>query len=442
MEARYPALAELASEYMAGGGAATDKDDRGTARRRGTLRAMPRASAMSADSDDDMAAGGGTAPAPSSSPRPASAPTPGGVASAVAAARAGAYSALARSSAALTAGTLAVPWVMRVRSAELAQHLSIVEQVRVRRIDWTELLDVAVGNHPLARATGNLFGGAAGTVVGPPDDVDNVRHVIEWFNLVCQWVSTQVLSVPEAALRAKVIEKLIKVAAKCAQYCNYSTLMAITLALQSPSVDRLKRTWARVAADKQATLADLVDLTSPFHNFRKLRAAMAEATSGVPFIGIYLSDLLINTEVPGTVAVSDLAPGSTDADGEEGARARHYRAVAAALTAVKLAPRSTLPDATVLVDLEPALTTLVNWQKFKTMTKVIKQFRTALEAPSYAVTGAWPLKEDVFWRILDVPNQVLDVHELEARSFQFEPSMRRSVVPPAPATTTVGAGDE
>ncbi|KNE67250.1 hypothetical protein AMAG_12319 [Allomyces macrogynus ATCC 38327] len=58
MEARYPALAELASEYMAGGGAATDKDDRGTARRRGTLRAMPRASAMSADSDDDMAAGG------------------------------------------------------------------------------------------------------------------------------------------------------------------------------------------------------------------------------------------------------------------------------------------------------------------------------------------------------------------------------------------------
>ncbi|KNE63458.1 hypothetical protein AMAG_08583 [Allomyces macrogynus ATCC 38327] len=372
-----------------------------------------------------------------------------------------------------------MPWILRVRSSEVAQHLSIVEQVRVRRVDWTELLEIAVGRHPLARSgsRGMLFGATMARrnadEVGDDDEEEaarhgNVREVIDRFNTTCQWVTSQILSAEDVAVRARAIEKFIKIAAKCAAYSNYSTLMAITLGLQSPYVDRLKRTWAKVHTEKRATLQQLVDLTSPFRNFKDLRAAMEDCATGVPFIGIYLSDLLFNNELPDIIPdrasmASRSAKSGAESDETEDemenealrkrrarakavraarARAERYRRLAHEIAQYHDAQFAARPTATSspLIDLEQDLTTLVNWQKYKTMAKVIKQFRAFLEGPTYASTAAWPMRESLFWRLLAVEDEVLPMAELERRSFLYEPSNRRSVggplvgaPPPAPS---------
>lgn len=50
--------------------------------------------------------------------------------------------------------------------------------------------------------------------------------------------------------------------------------MQIMLALQSTPVSRLYRTWSRVRDQETEIFADLVEFTSPFHNWRHLRETM------------------------------------------------------------------------------------------------------------------------------------------------------------------------
>lgn len=110
--------------------------------------------------------------------------------------------------------------------------------------------------------------------------------------------------------------------------------MQILLGLQSPSVSRLKRTWARVRAKEMKLLEELSQFTSPMRNWKHIRdnmtlvaeeygmsptevqVEMPGATSNgnkkglkltkvkipfggcIPFLGIYLSDLVFNSEQP------------------------------------------------------------------------------------------------------------------------------------------------
>ena len=97
------------------------------------------------------------------------------------------------------------PWVMRVRSAEVAQHLSIVDEVILRHVDWTELLDIAVGRHPFATKGASIFGGSnQNSRVGDPeeDEVkvdeerDTVKAVIDRFNTVRIHAMLDIVLVP------------------------------------------------------------------------------------------------------------------------------------------------------------------------------------------------------------------------------------------------------
>ncbi|CAO3598957.1 unnamed protein product [Absidia cylindrospora] len=120
---------------------------------------------------------------------------------------------------------------------------------------------------------------------------------------------------------------------KCRMYSNFATLVQILLGLQSPSVSRLKKTWARVGASEQRLLDELSQFTSPMRNWKHIRDNMTmvadeygmsptevqvempgTSSSGnkgfkrtrvkipfggcIPFLGIYLSDLVFNSEQP------------------------------------------------------------------------------------------------------------------------------------------------
>ena len=116
-------------------------------------------------------------------------------------------------------------------------------------------------------------------------------------------------------------------------YSNYATLVQILLGLQSPAVARLEKTWSKVSTKGQKQLSQLTDFTSPMKNWKNIRDSMTEVAEEygnspaevqvempgttanrqkfkkttrikipfggcIPFLGIYLSDLVFNSEKP------------------------------------------------------------------------------------------------------------------------------------------------
>ncbi|OAC98497.1 hypothetical protein MUCCIDRAFT_115416 [Mucor lusitanicus CBS 277.49] len=164
-----------------------------------------------------------------------------------------------------------------------------------------------------------------------------IEKTINRFNAVCQWVSSEIVQTKQLDQRVKLIEKFIRLAKKCKLYCNFSTLIQILLGLQSSSVSRLEKTWPLVNKRELKTLQELSTFTSPTKNWKHIRDSMSQVAEEygespteiqvevdensssstfrkrkskksvtiklpfggcIPFLGIYLSDLVFNAELP------------------------------------------------------------------------------------------------------------------------------------------------
>ncbi|PWN35429.1 ras GEF [Meira miltonrushii] len=177
----------------------------------------------------------------------------------------------------------------------------------------------------------------------------SVEAITARFNLTCNWVASEIVMTSTIDARAAVVRKLIRVAWKCYHQSNFATLTQIILGLQSPWIERLRKTWARVGALEMRMLRDLKAFINPARNFKHLRNAMREmliegqmeelitstgppqmmkgsgagtsnsqaSRSGgialndgcIPFFGLFLSDLAVHDALPTFVE-----PSSPDAD--------------------------------------------------------------------------------------------------------------------------------
>lgn len=90
-------------------------------------------------------------------------------------------------------------------------------------------------------------------------------------------------------------------------YANFATLLQILLGLQSPAVSRLQATWSQIGTADMRVLNQLFEFTSPMKNWKNIRDSMVTVAEGrdeddgngcIPFLGIYLSDLVFNSELP------------------------------------------------------------------------------------------------------------------------------------------------
>uniref|UniRef100_A0A2K6TQ99 Ral guanine nucleotide dissociation stimulator like 3 n=1 Tax=Saimiri boliviensis boliviensis TaxID=39432 RepID=A0A2K6TQ99_SAIBB len=155
-----------------------------------------------------------------------------------------------------------------------------------------------------------------------------VRATVAQFNTVTGCVLGSVLGVPGLAApqRAQRLEKWIRIAQRCRELRNFSSLRAILSALQSNPIYRLKRSWGSVSRELLSTFRKLSQIFSDESNHLSSREILfqEEATEGpqeedntpgslpsvmgpserdvegpVPYLGTFLTDLvMLDTALP------------------------------------------------------------------------------------------------------------------------------------------------
>ncbi|XP_070348183.1 ral guanine nucleotide dissociation stimulator-like 3 isoform X3 [Equus asinus] len=149
-----------------------------------------------------------------------------------------------------------------------------------------------------------------------------VRATVTQFNTVTGCVLGSVLGPPGLAApqRAQRLEKWIRIAQRCRELRNFSSLRAILSALQSNPIYRLKRSWGAVSREPLSTFRKLSQIFSDENNHLSCREILSqeEATEGpqeedtppgslpsklppgpVPYLGTFLTDLImLDTALP------------------------------------------------------------------------------------------------------------------------------------------------
>ncbi|KAM5238038.1 ral guanine nucleotide dissociation stimulator-like 3 [Ctenodactylus gundi] len=149
-----------------------------------------------------------------------------------------------------------------------------------------------------------------------------VRATVHQFNAVTGCVLGSVLGAPglPAPRRAQRIEKWIRIAQRCRELRNFSSLRAILSALQSNPIYRLKRSWGAVSREPLSTFRKLSQIFSEENNHLSSREVLCqeEAAEGpqeedsppehlfsklppgpVPYLGTFLTDLvMLDTALP------------------------------------------------------------------------------------------------------------------------------------------------
>ncbi|XP_006898917.1 PREDICTED: ral guanine nucleotide dissociation stimulator-like 3 [Elephantulus edwardii] len=149
-----------------------------------------------------------------------------------------------------------------------------------------------------------------------------VRATVAQFNTVTGCVLGSVLAAPGLAApqRAQRLEKWIRIAQRCRELRNFSSLRAILSALQSNPIYRLKRSWGAVSREPLSTFRKLSQIFSDENNHLSSREILSqeEAIEGpqeedtppgsqssklppgpVPYLGTFLTDLvMLDTALP------------------------------------------------------------------------------------------------------------------------------------------------
>ncbi|TDL26433.1 ras GEF [Rickenella mellea] len=123
------------------------------------------------------------------------------------------------------------------------------------------------------------------------DSVANLVAFCATHDKLAAWVKMSVLANDGLGKRADSIDFWIRIAEKCRVMNNLSSLSAISAALSSTVLARLHLTWAHVG--RSSHLEPLTKLNEPTSNFTAYRT-LYQSIEGpcVPFIGMFLSDLL------------------------------------------------------------------------------------------------------------------------------------------------------
>eukprot|EP01117_Protostelium_nocturnum_P010190 TRINITY_DN3644_c0_g1_i5.p1 TRINITY_DN3644_c0_g1~~TRINITY_DN3644_c0_g1_i5.p1 ORF type:complete len:1187 (-),score=428.98 TRINITY_DN3644_c0_g1_i5:45-3200(-) len=129
-----------------------------------------------------------------------------------------------------------------------------------------------------------------------------VNHHLQWFNETSKWIEFEVLRGETAQDRANIISQFISIGVFMRALNNFSSLMQIYSALDSPAISRLKHSWDLVPEYLKGCQKKFGEMMSPTQNYSQYRAAINAALkahqTAVPFFGMTLQDFTFYEEAP------------------------------------------------------------------------------------------------------------------------------------------------
>lgn len=195
---------------------------------------------------------------------------------------------------------LHVSFVLNFDSKTVAEHFTFIESDMLKDIDWKELIELKWSqeltpvNSWLEIIVDEMY----------YNKNKGVNLVISRFNLMVNWVISEILLTKAQSERIHLISRFIHIAQHCYAMQNYASMMQILLALTSEKIGHLKQTWKNLLPGDILSLKNLEELTSPLKNFLNLRLSINQIKPSkgcIPFVGLYLSDLIFNAERPATI---------------------------------------------------------------------------------------------------------------------------------------------
>ncbi|CAN6674645.1 hypothetical protein TRVA0_059S00452 [Trichomonascus vanleenenianus] len=183
-----------------------------------------------------------------------------------------------------------LPFILDFSAKYIGQQLTLIERDALLQVDWKELIEL--------RWTGSKLNPVQSWIAFLVErNSRGVELVISRFNLVVNWVKSEILLTWSPDERANVISRFIQIAHHCRVMQNFSTAIQLVLALGSPIIQKLYRTWKLVSASDQKLFRQLVKLIDSANNFAHLRSELENINGSngcIPFVGLYLSDLMNN----------------------------------------------------------------------------------------------------------------------------------------------------
>ena len=197
-----------------------------------------------------------------------------------------------------------VSFVLSADSKSLANHFTLIEKDMLMEIDWKDLIELK-WNKELTPVNSWLE-----IIVNDDYYMKNkgVNLVIARFNLMVNWIISEIILTQSQTERINIISRFIHIAQNCLILQNFTTLMQIILALTSQRIQNLKNTWRNLPPGDILMLKTLEELASPLKNFINIRLCINQITPSkgcIPFVGLYLSDLTFNAERPSTIKRKD-----------------------------------------------------------------------------------------------------------------------------------------
>ena len=208
---------------------------------------------------------------------------------------------------------LHIPFIFKYDSDILAKQMTLIERDIISEVEWKELINLK-WNQPLTPYNSWL------KLLVDISDKSGLELITLRFNLVNNWIISEVLLCKNIILRILTITRFIQLAIKCREYQNYGTLFQIMLALNSDVMKELKSTWIRIDPLTILKFKELKDLTSPINNFKNYRDEIEKIKPSkgfIPFLPLSLSDLTMYSEMP-TIISSNNGDLSTELDSLDG----------------------------------------------------------------------------------------------------------------------------
>lgn len=123
-----------------------------------------------------------------------------------------------------------------------------------------------------------------------------ILAMINSFNVVSRWISTQILMQQDLKQRAIMLNRVICIAQHCYEYNNFNGVMEIVASLHNSSIHRLYNTWDMLPQkswDMFENLSLIMNSNAGEGNFFLYRNALRKIIPPlVPYLGVYLTDLI------------------------------------------------------------------------------------------------------------------------------------------------------